>query len=107
MIIKQKKIAVKNNEIEIEYNKKIDRLGSVGCPILLENNNKLIAVQGKVNKNGKFKGIILNFIVNEYSNKNKNIIKNTGKKNNYYQEDKITNKKMNKIENDDQKYNRE
>ena len=59
---------VKKNNYEIEHNADTNNY-SIGCPILLYN-NKVIAVQGKKNFNGKFnQGILLNFLINEYKNK--------------------------------------
>ena len=91
---------VEKNEIEIEYDKnKPDN--SVGCPIFLEKNNKIIAVQGKMNSNGKFNGILLNFLINEYNKKNeKNII-------NCHQKNEITNDIIKEIENENQKFYKE
>ena len=84
--------AVKKN-LEIEHDAEVD-YSSAGCPILI-GNNKVIAVQGKINLNEKFnKGILLNFLINEYKEKyeNKNII--NGK-----EESDIINEEKEKIEN--------
>ena len=73
---------VERNKYKIEHNVNIGNY-SEGCPILLYN-NKVIAVQGKINSIGKFnKGILLNFLINKYykKNKNKNINININKGN--------------------------
>ena len=60
---------VHKNYYEIEYDANVD-INSVGCPILF--NNKVIAVQGKINSNEKLnQGILLNFLINEYKKKYK------------------------------------
>ena len=85
------------NSNEIEHNAKVDSY-SVGCPILL--NHKVIAIQEKMNySNENNKGFLLNFLINEYNKKFKNIYTI-----NCNEEIVIKNKSKKKIENNNQKY---
>ena len=89
---------VNNNKYEIEHNANID-YGSDGCPILLYN-NKVIAVQGKKNTNGKFnKGILLNLLINKYNEKYE-----TKNKINCPEKNEITNNEIEQIKNQNQNF---